>query len=157
MPQPKITSFIKTGARTLSSENVSPNVLGTSKRSPEKRNETPTKKPKMDSEQGDVNPAPLTPEQRHRMTESKTKCEIIQLAKKLPGALDRGIGVTWFQALKPEFEKPFFKDLNEFLVKERATNVPIFPPGPEVWSWTHHFDIKATKVVILGQGEFVHP
>ena len=78
-------------------------------------------------------------------------------SRKLPFALHEAIGPTWFDALKDEFDKPYFLKLNSFMETERKSSVKIFPPHDEVWSWTHHFPIEDTKVVILGQDPYHGP
>ncbi len=63
------------------------------------------------------------------------------------------MGVSWFKALEKEFEKPYFKQLNDFIVTERA-EYTIFPPAEDVWSWTRHTSIQDIRVVILGQDPY---
>ena len=84
--------------------------------------------------------------------------ELFQVtSRKLPFALHEAIGPSWFDALKDEFDKPYFLKLNSFMETERKSSVKIFPPHDEVWSWTHHFPIEDTKVVILGQDPYHGP
>merc|ERR1712156_396959 len=78
-------------------------------------------------------------------------------SRKLPFALHEAIGPSWFDALKDEFDKPYFLKLNSFMETERKSSVKIFPPHDEVWSWTHHFPIEDTRVVILGQDPYHGP
>lgn len=70
--------------------------------------------------------------------------------------LDRRMGLSWFKALKSEFEKPYFKKLNDFVVSERKKGV-IYPPEELVWSWTRQCSIDSIKVVILGQDPYHNP
>lgn len=80
------------------------------------------------------------------------------LSNQLNGALHSNIGQTWFVALENEFRQDYFSSLSKFVEAERKANVnKIFPPEDQVWSWTHHFDIKDTKVVILGQDPYHGP
>ena len=60
------------------------------------------------------------------------------------------IGISWFEALEGEFDKPYFSDLSSFVTNERAM-FPVLPRSEEVWSWTTKFPIQEVKVVILGQ------
>lgn len=71
-------------------------------------------------------------------------------------ALHENIGVSWFRALQPEFEKPYFKKLSAFIKAERSSKV-IYPPANKVYTWTHHHDIKNTRVIILGQDPYHGP
>lgn len=71
-------------------------------------------------------------------------------------ALHENIGSTWFRALREEFEKPYFKKLSAFVQQERK-NKTVFPPEDQVYTWTHHHDIKSTRVVILGQDPYHGP
>ena len=73
----------------------------------------------------------LSPDQKARMSTNKVLAQIKVTSKKLPGALHSNIGPSWFEALAPEFNKPYFQKLNDFLVKERQTSTKIFPPENE--------------------------
>lgn len=68
-------------------------------------------------------------------------------------ALHENIGKSWFRALQSEFDKPYFKKLSDFVKQERSTKT-VFPPENKVYSWTHHHDIKDTRVLILGQDPY---
>ena len=70
----------------------------------------------------------LSPDQKARMSTNKVLAQIKVTSKKLPGALHSNIGPSWFEALAPEFNKPYFQKLNDFLIKERQTSTKIFPP-----------------------------
>lgn len=71
-------------------------------------------------------------------------------------ALHENIGPSWFRALQAEFDKPYFKKLSDFVQQERKTKA-VFPPEHQVYSWTHHHDIRATRVIILGQDPYHGP
>ena len=73
----------------------------------------------------------LSPDQKARMSTNKVLAQIKVTSKKLPGALHSNIGPSWFEALAPEFNKPYFQKLNDFLIKERQTSTKIFPPENE--------------------------
>ena len=45
------------------------------------------------------------------------KDNILALSQDLNGCLDSNIGLSWFKALEKEFHKPYFKILNDFLIK----------------------------------------
>ena len=90
----------------------------------EEEQENPTDSPKS----GNII---LSPDQKARMSTNKVLAQIKVTSRKLPGALHSNIGPSWFEALAPEFDKPYFQKLNDFLVKERQTSTKIFPPENE--------------------------
>lgn len=62
---------------------------------------------------------------------------------------------SWKPFLKSEFEKPYFKELSEFLHAEYSTKT-IFPPKQLVFS-AFATDLNEVKVVILGQDPYHTP
>ncbi|WP_410879432.1 uracil-DNA glycosylase [Myroides sp. DW712] len=64
---------------------------------------------------------------------------------------------SWNTILQSEFEQPYFKVLEAFVAKERATKI-IYPPQEQVFAAFEALDFNDVKVVILGQdpyhGEF---
>ena len=54
-----------------------------------------------------------------------SKDNILVLSQHLNGCLDSNIGLSWFKALKKEFQKPYFKILNNFLIK--VSYIQAFP------------------------------
>ncbi len=62
---------------------------------------------------------------------------------------------SWKPFLKTEFEKPYFKELSEFLHAEYDTKT-IFPPKQLVFS-AFATDLNDVKVVILGQDPYHTP
>ncbi|RWS01965.1 uracil-DNA glycosylase 2-like protein [Dinothrombium tinctorium] len=74
----------------------------------------------------------------------------------LTPALSDNIGFSWLTALQPEFNKDYFKKLSSFLVDESKVRT-IYPPEPEVFTWTRMAHIRDTKVVILGQDPYHGP
>lgn len=71
-------------------------------------------------------------------------------------ALHENIGVSWFRALQNEFDKPYFKKLSSFVQQERRCKT-VFPPENKVYTWTHHHNIRDTRVIILGQDPYHAP
>ena len=134
--QQSIAKFFAKSAALGSSENVSPN-----------------KRKAKDEEQG--GDSPLSPEAKKRALDNKIVAKIKLKSKQLP-ALHANIGQSWFVALSDEFDKPYFAKLSQFLASERKSQ-SIFPPVDDVWSWTHGFDVKDTRVVILGQDPYHQP
>ncbi|MDB4928181.1 MAG: uracil-DNA glycosylase [Myxococcaceae bacterium] len=59
----------------------------------------------------------------------------------------------WQAALGAEFDKPYFKELMDFVAKERASG-EVFPPEDEVFSAFWHSPFNQTKVVLLGQDPY---
>ncbi|MCR4678521.1 MAG: uracil-DNA glycosylase [Lachnospiraceae bacterium] len=62
----------------------------------------------------------------------------------------------WLPYLKPEFAKPYYKTLYEF-VKDEYTNHVIFPPSDKIFSALEHTSAKDVKVVIIGQDPYHEP
>ena len=54
-----------------------------------------------------------------------SKDNILALCQDLNGCLDSNIGLSWFKALEREFQKPYFKILNNFLIK--VSYIQAFP------------------------------
>lgn len=71
-------------------------------------------------------------------------------------ALHENIGHSWFRALQPEFDKPYFKRLSCFIQEQRSKET-VYPPADKVYSWTHFHEIRDTRVVILGQDPYHQP
>ena len=66
------------------------------------------------------------------------------------------INATWDKFLNEEFQKPYFKELSEFLKREYRTKT-IYPPKKEVFSSGYFTDMDQVKVVILGQDPYHEP
>ncbi|XP_065648326.1 uracil-DNA glycosylase-like isoform X2 [Hydra vulgaris] len=66
------------------------------------------------------------------------------------------ISEGWQDVINIEFQKDYFKELQKYVAEQRKTKV-IYPPENEVYSWTQHFSINETKVVILGQDPYHDP
>ena len=62
----------------------------------------------------------------------------------------------WKSQMQPEFEKPYFKALTEFVKREYAQNT-CYPKGSDVFAAFDHCPFEATKVVILGQDPYHGP
>ena len=63
---------------------------------------------------------------------------------------------SWFELLKDEFEKPYFKSLQEFLKSERA-RYDIYPADDLVFNALNYVPLDKVKVVILGQDPYHEP
>ncbi|KAK3816189.1 MAG: uracil-DNA glycosylase-like protein [Benniella sp.] len=61
---------------------------------------------------------------------------------------------TWLRALQTEFNKPYFMELKKFLKQEDAGGQKIFPPKPDIYSWSRFTPLPSVRVVILGQDPY---
>lgn len=64
---------------------------------------------------------------------------------------------SWHEALKDEFEQPYFKAIKEFLVAEKAAGKAIYPPGNLIFNAFNLTPFNEVKVVILGQDPYHNP
>ncbi|HHX93724.1 MAG TPA: uracil-DNA glycosylase, partial [Tenericutes bacterium] len=63
------------------------------------------------------------------------------------------IGNSWDELLKEEFEKDYFKKLEEFIKKEYTTKV-VYPKYNEIFNALRYTPYEKIKVVILGQDPY---
>jgi len=63
---------------------------------------------------------------------------------------------SWYQLLKDEFEKPYFKSLQEFLKKEYSS-YEIYPCEEKIFNAINHLPLEKIKVVIIGQDPYHEP
>lgn len=63
------------------------------------------------------------------------------------------INNDWLEPLKPEFSKPYYKELYLKIKEEYATR-QIFPPSGEIFSAFELTPLKDVKVVIIGQDPY---
>lgn len=61
---------------------------------------------------------------------------------------------SWAEALKEEFEKPYFASLAARLHEEKASGRTIYPPGPQIFRAFELTPLNDVKVVILGQDPY---
>ncbi len=66
------------------------------------------------------------------------------------------IEASWLSVLQPEFEKPYFTAIKQFLVEEKQKGTVIFPPGPLIFNAFNLTPFEAVKVVILGQDPYIN-
>lgn len=62
----------------------------------------------------------------------------------------------WFDLLKEEFEKPYFKSLQEFL-KNEYSRYEIYPAEEKIFNALNHVPLDNIKVVIIGQDPYHEP
>lgn len=63
---------------------------------------------------------------------------------------------SWYDLLKPEFEKEYFKSLQSFLDKEYAS-YSIYPSQDKIFNALNHVPFDKIKVVIIGQDPYHEP
>ena len=66
------------------------------------------------------------------------------------------IGNDWDIMLRDEFDRSYFKQLENFLTEERA-RYEIYPPQEDVFNALRYSSFQDTKVVILGQDPYHEP
>lgn len=64
---------------------------------------------------------------------------------------------SWKSALREEFDKPYMRELGEFLRKEKAAGKVIYPPGPLIFNALDSTPLDQVKVVIIGQDPYHGP
>lgn len=65
------------------------------------------------------------------------------------GAIDN----DWLAELQPEFSKPYYRDLFEFVNNEYSSQV-VFPPAEDIFNAFHYTPYSKVKCVILGQDPY---
>ncbi len=63
------------------------------------------------------------------------------------------IAESWQPALQPEFDKPYFRQLAEFLRQEYSTQ-RVYPPGKLIFNAFDQCSFADARVVILGQDPY---
>lgn len=71
--------------------------------------------------------------------------------------MDVKIHESWKDVLKEEFDKPYFRDLVDFLHKEKSEGKVIYPPGPKIFRAFDLTPFDKVRVVILGQDPYHGP
>ena len=70
--------------------------------------------------------------------------------------MDVKIEQSWKECLADEFEKPYFKQLTDFVHDEYA-KMTVFPPGALIFNAFNHCPFDKVKVVLLGQDPYHEP
>lgn len=70
--------------------------------------------------------------------------------------MDVSIEPSWKAYLQPEFEKPYFQQLTDFVRKEYQNNT-CYPKGKDIFAAFDHCPFQETKVVIIGQDPYHGP
>jgi uracil-DNA glycosylase len=63
----------------------------------------------------------------------------------------------WKNALREEFDKPYMRQLGDFLRREKAAGKVVYPPGPLIFNALNSTPLEQVKVVILGQDPYHGP
>ena len=64
---------------------------------------------------------------------------------------------SWKEELKEEFSKPYFREVTEFLKKEKQAGKVIYPPGKLIFNAFECTPFDKVKVVIIGQDPYHNP
>ena len=63
------------------------------------------------------------------------------------------ISNDWLDAIQPEFSKPYYKELYQF-VQEEYSKVVVYPPSDDIFNAFHFTPLSPVKVLILGQDPY---
>lgn len=63
------------------------------------------------------------------------------------------IANDWAEKLKPEYAKPYYRDLYNKVKEEYSTHL-VFPPSEDIFNAFHFTPLNEVKVVILGQDPY---
>ena len=63
---------------------------------------------------------------------------------------------SWYEILKPEFDKPYYKKLENFLNEEYCSKT-IYPKSEDVFNSINFVPLEKVKVVIIGQDPYHEP
>lgn len=59
----------------------------------------------------------------------------------------------WHEALAGEFEKPYYKELRQFLITEYKTQI-VYPQMHDIFNALHYTSLSDVKVLLLGQDPY---
>ena len=62
--------------------------------------------------------------------------------------------ISWFKELEQEFDKPYMKDLRNFLISEKHQKKVIYPETNKTFNALKLTSLESTKVVIIGQDPY---
>ncbi len=63
------------------------------------------------------------------------------------------ISNDWLEAISPEFQKPYYRELYSFVKKEYSERV-IFPKADDIFNAFHYTNLSDVKVLLLGQDPY---
>jgi len=93
-----------------------------------------------------------TPKKSKKVNSESTPSTSISVVSLVDTLTDPG----WKQLLSVEFQKLYFKEIEKYVQKERASET-IYPPHEEVFSAFNYTPIDQVKVVIIGQDPYFNP
>ena len=64
---------------------------------------------------------------------------------------------SWKTALLPEFEKPYMRQLREFLLAEKRARKIVYPQGSEIFTALNLTPLSEVRVVVIGQDPYHGP
>jgi len=71
--------------------------------------------------------------------------------------IDPRIEASWKSRLWDEFQKPYFRELKSFLLREKKSGNHVYPPGSKIFNAFDLTPFESVKVVILGQDPYHGP
>lgn len=63
------------------------------------------------------------------------------------------INNDWLESIQPEFQKPYYKELYDFVKTEYSETI-IYPPSDEIFNAFHFTPLSKVKVLLLGQDPY---
>ena len=67
---------------------------------------------------------------------------------------DKTVDASWLKLMADEFEKPYMKELSQFLRDEKEKGKQIFPPEQQIFHALNKTPFDKVKVLILGQDPY---
>ena len=67
---------------------------------------------------------------------------------------DKTVDAIWLKLMADEFEKPYMKELSQFLRDEKEKGKQIFPPEQQIFHALNKTPFDKVKVLILGQDPY---
>ena len=64
---------------------------------------------------------------------------------------------SWKSALLPEFEKPYMRQLRDFLLSEKRARKVVYPKGSEIFAALNLTPLPQVRVVVIGQDPYHGP
>ena len=64
-----------------------------------------------------------------------------------------GIANDWLKVIEPEFSKPYYRQLYDYIRKEYSRET-VFPPADDIFNAFHYTPYSKVKCVILGQDPY---
>ncbi|MBO7512057.1 MAG: uracil-DNA glycosylase, partial [Fibrobacter sp.] len=64
---------------------------------------------------------------------------------------------SWLHLLADQFEQPYFKQIKEKLLQEKAEHHVVYPPGSQIFAALDFCPADKVKAVIIGQDPYHNP